>query len=70
MLYLGILLLVASAGAAPPTLRAVDPPAGPGSMGPSLLRLGDGLALTWLELLDPADRARFLQGLRNAGLED
>ena len=52
------LLFAAGAGAASPTLRAIDPPAGPGSMGPSLLRLGDGLALTWLEPLDAADRAK------------
>jgi hypothetical protein len=46
------------AGAAPLPLRAVDPPAGPGSMGANLVQLGDGLALTWLEPLDAADSAK------------
>lgn len=40
------------AGAAPndpPTLTRVDPPAGPGSMAPSLFTSGDRVLLSWLE---------------------
>jgi hypothetical protein len=51
-------ILCLLAAAPPAFLRAVDPPAEPGAMGPNLVRLGEGLALTWLEPLDPAERAK------------
>lgn len=54
---LAALALLAAGGAAVPTQR-LDPPAAPGAMAPSLTATVAGLLLTWLEPLDPKDKAK------------
>lgn len=48
--------VVALAGAAS---RSIDPPAGPGALGPSLAVIGQDVALTWLEPLKEGHRVMF-----------
>lgn len=44
----------------PAEMTALDPPAGPGSMAPSLVAAGSNLFLTWLEAVEPeGHRLRF-----------
>ena len=68
---LAALALLAAGGAALPT-RSLDPPAAPGAMAPSLTATGSGLLLTWLEPLDPKDKAKGhrLRFSRLASLDD
>ena len=47
-----------SLSGAPVRTRSVDPPAGPGAMAPNLAPAGGDLLLTWLEPVDPKNRAR------------
>jgi hypothetical protein len=50
-------VLMAAAGSAPGGLTSIDPPAGPGSMSPSLVSAGGAgkdVLLTWLEPIEPA----------------
>lgn len=53
------ILLLLAGGVALAAGRSMDPPAGPGALGPSLATVGQGVGLTWLEPVAGGHRLMF-----------